>query len=53
MENIPMWAGFNLQFHKDHIPEQAVYYLPNLDKSPTSKDVVAETLNITLLPEMQ
>lgn len=29
------------------LPKQTVLYMPNIDRSPTSNDVVVETLNIT------
>ena len=47
MEGIPMWTGFNGQTYTDHLPKQSVLYMPNISQSPTSNDVVVETLCIT------
>jgi len=47
MESIPMWTGFNAWNYVDHLPKQVVLYMPNIDRSPTNNDVVAETLSIT------
>jgi len=47
MTNIPMWSGFNSLIYNDNIPKQAVLYMPNINQSPTSTAVVAETLKMT------
>ena len=47
IDRIPMWTGFNSMHYVDHLPKQAVLYMPNIDRSPTSDDVVVETLVIT------
>ena len=45
--DMPMWSGFNAGFHQDALPEQNVYYMPNLDKAPTKDNIVAETMRIS------
>ena len=33
---LPMWVGFNAKFHKDSLPRQEIYYMPNLKEPITS-----------------
>ncbi|KAL5015585.1 hypothetical protein ScPMuIL_007333 [Solemya velum] len=47
LERIPLWTGFNAWNYVDHLPKQVMLYMPNIDRSPTNNDVVAETLSIT------
>lgn len=46
--NTPMWVGFNNEIIIDNSPKQKVFYLQNLNASPTNHSVVKETLNICL-----
>ncbi|OXU26620.1 hypothetical protein TSAR_012112 [Trichomalopsis sarcophagae] len=40
----PMWVGFNSKILKDHSKQQKVSYLTPINKSPTDKSVVIETM---------
>ena len=42
----PMWVGWNSRIQPGEDTCQKVWYLPQIDLSPTSNTVVAETLNI-------
>lgn len=44
--NTPMWVGWNSRIVKDTLPQQKICYLPQLNASPTSSAVVAETMRI-------
>ncbi len=43
-DNIPMWTGWNWLITEDHLPQQILGYMENLNMPPTRLDVVAETL---------
>lgn len=42
--NVPMWVGWNSRMVKDESPIQKVWYLPQINASPTSAAVVVETM---------
>ena len=42
----PMWVGWNSRVQPGEDTCQKVWYLPQIDLSPTSNTVVAETLNV-------
>lgn len=42
----PMWVGYNAKRIKDPLPIQKIAYMTQIDQSPTSLSVVAETLRI-------
>lgn len=47
--NTPMWTGWNsLSTPKDSLPQQRVLYLPQINASPTTADVVMETMQRSL-----
>lgn len=48
VENVPMWTGWNSQLEENNDSKQTIRYLPQIDASPTSDAVVAETLRIAL-----
>lgn len=45
-KQLPMWVGWNSQIYIDFSPRQKIYYLPQINMSPTSSAVVAETLKM-------
>lgn len=47
VEKTSMWVGFNCKTIKDNSPLQKVFYLAPINKSPTTPDVVYETLRQT------
>ena len=44
----PTWTGWNSRLHKASINHQQIFYLPQINHSPTSYAVVRETLNRSL-----
>ncbi|KAK6168761.1 hypothetical protein SNE40_019944 [Patella caerulea] len=40
----PMWVGWNSLVVKDNLPQQQICYLPQINQSPTSLNVVLETM---------
>lgn len=45
-KDLPMWTGWNSKIYEDFSPLQKIFYLPQINLSPTSSAVVAETLNV-------
>ena len=48
VKDTPMWVGFNSKILMDSTPLQKIHYLPTINKSPTSYDVVYETMKRSL-----
>jgi len=44
IKNVPMWVGFNSLIYEDVAPAHKILYLTPINASPTSKDVVLQTL---------
>ena len=42
--NTPMWVGWNAQRVDDSRKQMKVWYLPQINQSPTSNAVVVETM---------
>ena len=42
--NVPMWVGWNSTLFEDKSPINKIFYLPQINQSPTSVAVVAETM---------
>lgn len=47
VDKTPMWVGFNSKIIEDTSPEQNVFYLPPINKSPTDPAVVYETMRLS------
>lgn len=47
-ENVPMWVGWNSRIIIDNNIQQGVWYLPQINSSPTSASTVAETMRRSL-----
>ena len=45
-DDTPMWVGWNANIRSEDETCQKIYYLPQIDMSPTCNSVVVETLNI-------
>jgi uncharacterized protein YaiI (UPF0178 family) len=39
-----MWVGWNAKYHKDFRATEVIWYLPQINLSPTSTVVVKETM---------
>jgi hypothetical protein len=44
----PMWVGWNSKFLKDSSQTQKIWYLPQINESPTSNSVVLQTMKTSL-----
>ena len=47
-KNTPMWVGWNSKFNRGEDAIQIVWYMKQINASPTAKSVVAETMRRTL-----
>lgn len=45
VDAVPFWSAWNTKLCKDTSEIQKVWYLPQINESPTSRAVVAETMN--------
>ena len=47
-DTTPMWAGCNAKYSPQKKTTQKIWYLPQINQSPTSTSVVAETMRRSL-----
>lgn len=48
-DSTSMWNAWNSKFvGEDPLPKQRIAYMPQINRSPTSNDVVLETMNMSL-----